>query len=89
MGIPSLFNSSINSFQTNRHICTALLIVLIVAEIYMYINERLFLNTLLGLQVLKVVYVAIPIIYATIALFADWHGKHEYIKRIGFIFIVW
>jgi hypothetical protein len=56
----------------------------------MYINECLFLNTFLGLQVLKVVYMSLLIVQHTYTIFWNRRGKYEYIfESVAFILIFW
>jgi hypothetical protein len=56
----------------------------------MYINESLFLNTFLVLQVLKAVYMSLLTVQHTIDIFWHRRGKYEYIFEIvAFILISW
>jgi hypothetical protein len=56
----------------------------------MYINECLFLNKFLGLQVLKMVYMSLLVVQHTVDICLQRRGKYEYIfKSVAFILIFW
>jgi hypothetical protein len=56
----------------------------------MYINESLFLNTFLVLQVLKVVYMSLLTVQHMSNIIQQRRGKYGYIfESVAFILIFW